>query len=215
MLAISVPHNLIKEKHCDVPEVKLTAGTVACNTNSICSDLWLVIKGCMRVYKRAEDGRMYTLYRVNAGECCGLTISCILNKTRFPAVLEVEEDVLAYVIPASQVRRFMRNNIEWQSYLFTQLGKKITQLTDLTDNLVFNNMESRIANLLCSRLGVSNTQNKTLRVTHQIIANEIGTSREVASRSLNHLESKGYLELRRGEITVVNYDALKRYCMIH
>ena len=214
MFAIPVPQKLINQAHSNVYKVTLKSGETARHTNGKCTDLWVVMKGCLRVYKRSEDGRMFTLYRVNAGECCGLSVSCIINKTTFPAVIEVEEDILAYAIPASMVRRFMHNNIEWQAYLFTQMGKKIRQLTDLTENLVFNNMESRIANLLCLRL--RNNDNKTtLQVTHQLIANEIGTSREVASRSLNHLEAKGYLELRRGEIKVTNYNALKQFSTIH
>jgi CRP/FNR family transcriptional regulator len=194
--------------------VTLSSGDIACNLDCFCSSLLVVKKGCLRVYKRSEDGRMFTLYRVNAGECCSLTISCILHNTKFPATIEVEKDVVAHAISAFHVRKYLLENNKWQKYIFDQLSNKVTQLTDLTDNFVFNNMEARIANLLCRRLD-RKYQISVVHATHQTIANEVGTSREVASRSLNLLESKGYLELKRGEIKILDFDALKNYSTLH
>ena len=214
MTAIAVPKDLVEQDNHAVHEVKLASGEIACDTDCHCSNLLVVAKGCLRVYKRSEDGRTFTLYRVNAGECCSLTVSCILNDTKFPAIIEAEEDVIAYVIPARHVRKCLREDTKSQEYIFDQLTKKVTQLTDLTDNLVFNNMEERIANLLCRRLD-SRCGKSIVYATHQVIANEVGTSREVASRSLSLLESKGYLELKRGEIKVIDFDALKNYSTLH
>ena len=214
MTAIAVPRELVEQDNHAVHEIKLSSGEIACDTDCLCSNLLVVEKGCLRVYKRSEDGRMFTLYRVNSGECCSLTVSCILNDTKFPAIIEAEEDVVAYLIPAPHVRKCLREDIEWQQYIFDQLSKKVAQLTDLTDNFVVNNMESRIANLLCRRLD-SRFGKRVVYATHQIIANEVGTSREVASRSLSLLESKGYLELKRGEINVIDFDALKNYSTLH
>jgi len=211
MTSIAVPKELPKQ---ETHEISMNMGEIACDLNCLCSSLLVVEEGCLRVYKRSEDGRMFTLYRVNAGECCSLTISCILNHTKFPAIIEVEQDVVAHVIPASCVRKYLREDNEWQKYIFDQLSKKVTQLTDLTDNVVFNNMEARIANLLCRR--IDKKSGKTVvRATHQAIADEVGTSREVASRSLNLLESKGYLELRRGEIRVIDSEGLRDYSTLH
>ena len=211
MTAFAVPKELVQQGNHDVREVRLTSGEIACNSDALCSNLLVVEKGCLRVYKRSADGRTFTLYRVNSGECCSLMISCILNDTKFPAIVEVEDDVLAYLVPAQHVKDRLKADVEWQQYIFEQLTKKVTQLTDLTDNLVFNNMDSRIANLLCRRL----EGRLVIYATHQCIANEVGTSREVVSRSLRLLESKNYIKLMRGQIEVVNFDALKSFSTLH
>lgn len=211
MTALDIPRELIKQGRQGIREVRLNSGQIACNNDSACSNLLVVAEGCLRVYKRSTDGRMFTLYRVNTGECCSLMISCILNDTKFPAVVEVENDVVAYLIPARHVRKWLSENLDWQSYIFKQLTKKLTQLTDLTDNLVFSNMDSRIANLLCRRLG----GDRIISATHQSIANEVGTSREVVSRSLRILESRGYIKLTRGQIEILNFDVLKSFSTIH
>lgn len=211
MTAFAVPKELIQHDDHDVREVRLSSGEIACSNDTLCSNLLVVEKGCLRVYKRSVDGRTFTLYRVNSGECCSLMISCILNDTKFPAIVEVENDVLAYLVPAKHVRKRLKEDIEWQQYIFEQLTKKVTQLTDLTDNLVFNNMDSRIANLLCRRL----EGRLVLYTTHQCIANEVGTSREVVSRSLRLLESNNYINLKRGQIEVVDLDALKSFSTLH
>jgi CRP/FNR family transcriptional regulator len=211
MKAIKMAKELIDDNQEYIRSIELSAGQIACAEDNYCPDLLVVKKGCLRVYKRSFDGRTFTLYRVAAGECCSLMISSILNKTTFPATIEVEDDVLAYVISAQYVRQCLRNDRQWQDYFFRSLTQKVTQLSDLTNNLVFNNMDSRIANLLCLRLG----EERTICTTHQCIANEVGTSREVVSRSLRLLESQGYVKLMRGQIEIIHLDALKSFSGLH
>lgn len=207
MTALNIPKELLEYDKNSIREIKLISGEVACNIDSESPNLLVVEKGSLRVFKRSADGRMFTLYRVNSGECCGLTVSCILSNSKFPAIIEVEEDVVAYKISAKQVRSWLQSNLMWQTYIFQQLTNKFTQLTDLTDNLVFNNMDSRIGNLLCHRLGNC----RVIYATHQCIANEVGTSREVVSRSLRFLESEGFIKLTRGKIEILDSTALKNY----
>jgi len=211
MTTFSVPKELIETNNQNIREIDLRSGEIACNNDSACPSLLVVAKGCLRVYKRSEDGRAFTLYRIQAGECCSLTIACILNDTRFPAIVEVEEDVHAYAVPAQHVRKCLREDEHCQEYIFEQLSRKVTQLTDLTDNLVFNNMDSRIANLLCRR----EQGNSVVVATHQNIADEVGTSREVVSRSLRLLESREFVRLERGQIKIIDYEGLKSFSRLH
>ena len=211
MPAIKIPIELLNNDNVKVRVVRLNSGEITCQNNSLCPSLMIVEQGCLRVYKRSADGRMFTLYRVNPGECCSLTVSSILNNTMFPAIVEVEDDVLAYVVSAQHVRDWLRKDSQWQAYIFKQLTVKLTQLTQLMDNLAFDCMDSRIANLLCRRLGKS----RVICTTHQCIADEVGTSREVVSRSLRTLECKGYIGLTRGRIEAVNFEDLKRFSTHH
>ena len=211
MKALKIARELYHDDRNKIRTIELLSGQVACAEDKFCTELLVVEKGCLRVFKRAFDGRTFTLYRVNPGECCSLTISCILNQTTFPAIVEVEDDISGYVVSAQHVRQWLKNDNEWQAYFFQQLTQKLTQLTDLTDNLVFSSMDSRIANMLCRLLA----EKGVIFATHQCIANEVGTSREVVSRSLRLLESKGYIKLLRGKIEVTRLDALKDFSILH
>ena len=211
MRAIEIPKELIKEDFENVRQVKMLSGEIARETDSDCLNLLVVKKGSLKVYTRSADGRTFTLYRITSGECCCLSIACILNGTKFPAITEAEEDVVAYVISATHVRKWLSENHSWQSYIFTQLSRKITQFTNLADNLVFHNMDSRIASLLCTSSG----SQSIINTTHQCLANEVGTSREVVSRSLGHLEAEGYIKLTRGQVEIVDFEALHSYSALH
>ncbi len=211
MNALEISRELIEQDQSYIREIRMSSGEIACDSNCDCSDLLVIVKGILKVYTRSADGRTFTLYRVNSGECCCLTISCILNGTKFPAVTEVEEDVVAHVISASHVRKWLRENQRWQSYIFGQLTNKITQFTSLTDNLVFHSMDSRIANLLCN----CSDNDNVVYSTHQCLASEVGTSREVVSRSLGNLESRGYIKLTRGQVEIVDFKALYSYSTLH
>ncbi len=208
---MKIEKKLIDDNQDYIRSIELSAGHIACAEDNYCTDLLVVRKGSLRVYKRAFDGRTFTLYRVSGGECCSLMISSILNKTPFPAIIEAEDDVSAYVISAQFVRQCLRNDKHWQDYFFNLLTQNITQLTKLTDNLVFSNMDSRIANILCCLMA----DKGVIFATHQAIANEAGTSREVVSRSLRLLESRGYIRLLRGKIEVNRVDALRDFSALH
>lgn len=158
---------------------------------------------------RSADGRTFTLYRVYPGECCCLSIACIMNGNKFPAFTEVEGT--AYVISSDYVCKCMNGNMQWQTYLFKQLISNITQFTDLTDNIVFNSMDSRIAKLLSKRF----EKYDVVHITHQSIANEVGKSREVISRSLGHLESKVLIKLARGQVEIIDHEGLESFLLLH
>ena len=211
MRALEIPKELIQKDFGDVREIKMLTGEVACDADTECSSLLVVEKGSLKVFRRSSDGRTFTLYRISPGECCCLTVACILNGTKFPAVVEAEGDVVAYVISAQHLRKWLKEDQEWQSYIFTQLTQKITQFTSLTDNLVFHSMDSRIASLLCNSSGGQ----YFINTTHQCLANEVGTSREVVSRSLGHLETEGYIKLTRGQVEIVDFKALQSYSVLH
>jgi len=207
MQAIKFPDNLLYQCNKHIHEYKLTRGHIVCDDNSKVLKLLIVESGCLRVYKRSKDGRTYTLYRVQSGECCSLTIACIINNLRFPAVIEAEsEEVVIHEFSANLVKQHIQEKKSWQNFIFAQLSQKFTQIIDLTNNMVFNSMESRIAHLLLRR----QDHYKCISSTHQCIANEVGTSREVVSRSLRLLESKGCVKRTRGEIEIIDEEALNQ-----
>jgi CRP/FNR family transcriptional regulator len=211
MKALEIPKEIIEQDPSQVKLVQLISGHVAPYNDSHCTNLLVVEKGNLRVFMRSADGRTFTLYRVYSGECCCLSIVCIMNGNKFPAFTEVEGEGTAYIISADYVRKCMNENTMWQSYLFKQLTSKITQFTDLTDNLVFNSMDSRVAKLLSKGF----EKYDVVHTTHQSLANEVGTSREVVSRSLGHLESKGLIKLARGQVEIIDHKGLQSFLLVH
>jgi CRP/FNR family transcriptional regulator len=209
MKATLIPQNFIEQHRNEIREINLAPHHIAHEMNTPCLNLLVVNQGSLRVYKRSLDGRMITLYRINAGECCSLSVACILSDSEFPAVMETEDAVTGYIIPAHYVRQWLHDNASWQSFIFQQLARRVTDLTELTDNLAFSNMNSRVANLLSRR-----SIHKMVHATHQCIADEVGTSREVVSRSLRELEAKGFIKLARGHIKIANFEGLKNFSAV-
>jgi len=207
MQAIKFPDTLFYRCNKPIHEYKLARGHIVCDDNNNVLKLLIVESGCLRVYKRSKDGRTYTLYRVQSGECCSLSIACIINNLKFPAVIEAEsEEVVVHEISANLVKQLIQESKPWQNFIFAQFSQKFTQIINLTNNMVFNNMESRIAHLLQRR----QDHYKCISSTHQCIANEVGTSREVVSRSLRLLESKGCVKLTRGKVEIIDEKALNQ-----
>src|SRR5512143_1768363 len=135
----------------------------------------LLISGVVRVYKIGEMGREITLYRFGNGESCILTANAILNQKTFPAVAVVESEAEAVMIPADTFRDWVRRHDLWREFVFELLSQRLSSVMSILDEVVFRRMDARIAALL---LGTAQAGAR-IEITHQEIAAELGTSREV------------------------------------
>jgi len=154
----------------------------------------LLISGVVRVYKIGEMGREITLYRFGNGESCILTANAILNQKRFPAVAVVERAAEAVMIPADTFRDWVGRYDLWREFVFDLLSQRLSSVMSIVDEVVFRRMDGRIAGLLLSRLRAGSR----IQTTHQEIAAELGTSREVVSRILEGFASAGLIDALRG-----------------
>ncbi len=171
-----------------------------------CKNLALLLSGSVRVYKTAENGREITLYRLGAGESCVLTASCIFAHNSFPAVAVTEEEVEAAVIPSHVFREWIDCHAIWRNYVFNLLAKRLSSVIMTLEEVVFLRMDIRIAEFLIKLYGSGKVD---VKITHQDIAMELGTSREVVSRILKNFESEKLISQKRGFITVHSIDSLK------
>jgi CRP/FNR family transcriptional regulator len=190
------------------PEVTHTsapAGMVISNTGDPCHDLILLQKGKVRVYRPAKDGRAITLYHVAQGESCILTASCILNTLTFPAIAEIEQDAEGIVIPAKKMLQWLTSEPLWQHYIFSLLSHRMADLISLVDNLAFCTLNVRLAQWLLTQ----SSHQKEIITTHQVISEELASSREVISRLLKEFERQGLISLQRGIISVLNREKIK------
>jgi CRP/FNR family transcriptional regulator, anaerobic regulatory protein len=176
-----------------------------------CDFLPIVKTGLVRVYKLSPNGQEMTLYRIKAGESCILTISCLLTNKKFPAVAFTESESEVILIDAKTVKRWINRHNSWRDFIFNYMSNIIFKVIALLENTTFNRTESRIIDFLLSN---SDEKGFKLNLTHQHIASEIGTSREVVSRILKDLEIKQIIKLSRGSISILQKDALKKKSLI-
>jgi CRP/FNR family transcriptional regulator len=185
----------------------LERGQIVCHQGHECSHLALMLKGSARVYKLGESGREITLYRIGPGESCILTASCILSHLPFPAVAECEEDVEAVVVPANDIRKWLAESPAWRDYVFSLLARRMGDIISLVEEVVFQRMDQRIAQYLLQH---AKSPQRRIEATHQAIASDLGTSREVVSRILKDFESKALIKVSRGAVELLNVSLLEK-----
>jgi CRP/FNR family transcriptional regulator, anaerobic regulatory protein len=165
----------------------------------------VLISGVVRVYKIGETGREITLYRFGHGESCILTANAILSQKTFPAIATVEQDAEAVLIPADAFREWVRRNDLWREFVFDLFSERLSTVMAIVDEVVFQRMDRRLASFL---LKAASSQNP-LRITHQEIAAELGSSREVISRLIEDFDSQGILSSGRAMIEILDFASLE------
>jgi CRP/FNR family transcriptional regulator, anaerobic regulatory protein len=165
----------------------------------------LLISGVVRVYKIGETGREITLYRFGNGESCILTANAILSQKNFPAVATVEREAEAVMIPANTFRDWVRRYDLWREFVFEMLSQRLSSVMAIVEEVAFRRMDARIASLLIER----GLRSDLIHITHQEIASELGSSREVISRILEDFSAQGVVEVSRGVIKILDRDSLQ------
>lgn len=169
-----------------------------------CNGFTLRLKGQSRVYKLSSSGREIVLYRVHAGESCVLTTTCLLGKSDYPASTILEDAVQDVLIPSATFHQLMLESSVFRTFVMEKYGALISDLIVLLDEVAFYGLDARLAKLLVD------ADSDDIKRTHQQIANELGTAREVVSRQLKTFEQNGLIELNRGSIKIKNRKALQR-----
>jgi len=165
----------------------------------------LLVSGVVRVYKIGETGREITLYRFGNGESCILTANAILSQKNFPAVATVEKEAEAVMIPAEAFRDWVRRYDLWREFVFDLLSERLSTVMAVVEEVAFRRMDARLASFLLER----SRRADSIFITHQEIAAELGTSREVISRILEDFSAEGMVSVSRGVIQVLGREALQ------
>jgi CRP/FNR family transcriptional regulator len=160
-----------------------------------CSAIAFLLSGEIRVYKIAESGREITLYEIGQGDTCILNASCILSKTTYPANAIATVGGTMLLIPGADFRRFIAQYEDMRNFVFALLSQRLTSLMTLVEEIAFGRMDERLMDYI-----IEKSENGTLYSTHQKIANDLGTSREVVSRLLKDLERRGKVIISRSSI---------------
>ena len=183
--------------------VEAPAGTVLFDVDAPCSLFLLVTSGSVRVFRPGEEREIY-LYSVERGQSCILTVSCLLGNNVYPARGLVEEDVVGYVIAHPVFAELLDRSADFRHLIFDLFGARMTNLMTLIEEIAFRRLDQRLAALLSERPTV-------LETTHQQLANELGSVREVVSRILKQFEKHGWVRLERGVIHIDDRDSLREF----
>jgi len=166
----------------------------------------LLISGRVRVSMLGDSGREITLYRFTRGECCVLTADAILGRRPFPANAHVEEASEMALIPAAAFQDWLARYPAWRDFAFQAMSARLSSLLLTLEDVAFRRMDKRLAGLLLER-GASTDQ---VSVTHQELANELGSSREVISRVLEDFQARCLVQLGRGAVSLLDRERLRQ-----
>ncbi|CEH34208.1 Crp/Fnr family transcriptional regulator [Romboutsia lituseburensis] len=173
-----------------------------------CLGFSLIIKGSIRVYKLSDKGREATLYKLNAGDTCYLSMSCMLSEDSYPAFAEVLEQSIIVFIPSNIFNEFVYNTLDFQKYIFKNLYSKFNDVLGVLEEIAFERIDVRVAKYLLLTSQKTNNS-KFIYLTQEKIAQELGTSREVISRMLTDFKNKEIITSQRGKITILDFEKLK------
>jgi CRP/FNR family transcriptional regulator len=182
--------------------VDLPAGTQLFAEGSVCRQFPLVLSGSIRVAKVGE-GRELQLYRVGPGESCVLTSSCLVGSRDYPATGVVESDVRLVVLPRAVFEQLMAQHPPFRQYVFGLFAERLTDLMGLVEAIAFHRLDRRLAAALLGH-------GKVIEATHQQLADELGSVREIVTRVLRSFAEQGLVSLGRGSIEVLDATGLRK-----
>jgi len=201
-----LPGDIRQELSSSSKVVHITAGTTVFGPGQVPDSLLLLLEGTVRVIQTSEGGREIVLYRVEAGQSCVLTTACLLAHEAYSAEGVAETDACAATIPRTVFDALISRSPSFRDFVLAAYSKRITDLFRVIDDVAFGKIDMRLAD----RLLTLSDETGVLKLTHQDLATELGTAREVVSRQLSEFQRRGWLRLARGQIEVVDAAALSR-----
>ncbi|AZA56733.1 MULTISPECIES: Crp/Fnr family transcriptional regulator [Chryseobacterium] len=173
-------------------------GEIILDENASIRSIPIVMKGLLKVIRTEEDGREILLYYIKAGESCIMSFLGGMHNEKSIVKAEVEEDSEILFLPVEKVSLFIKEYPEWLDYIFRLYHKRFEELLDIINAIAFKKVDERLLNLLTKKAEIANSN--TIVVTHEQLANELGTVRVVVSRLLKQLEDSGKVKLGRNKI---------------
>lgn len=176
--------------------------------NQPCRGFPLVLEGSIRVIKQAANGRELMLYRVKPGGSCIISSSCLLGKTQYNARGITETAVKLLVLPLPLFSSLIIQNPAFRDFVFHLFSERIANLMELVEEVAFTRLDQRLAKQLLSR------SDNVLNITHQQLANELGSVREIISRLLKGFAAQGLVGLSREQITILDREKLTQLASV-
>ena len=181
-------------------------GATVFSPQNVPDSLMFLVSGVLRVSQLSESGREIVLYRVEAGQSCVLTTACILAEEAYNAEGIAETDIEAVLLPKNAFDTLVAEEASFRNFVFAAYSRRLVDLLRVVDDVAFGRIDVRLAGRLLALAGDQNT----VHATHQNLASELGTAREVVSRVLQDFQKRGLVSLSRGTIALSDRAGLRK-----
>ena len=181
-------------------------GTVIHNGTIDCTGLLLVKQGQLRAYILSDEGREITIYRLFERDMCLFSASCVMRSIQFEITIEAEKDTEFWLIQPDVYKQIMEESAAAANYTSEIMATRFSEVMWLIEQIMWKSLDRRIAAFLLEEASIEGTD--ILKITHETIANHLGTHREVVTRMLRYFQSEGLIRLSRGTVEILNENAL-------
>ena len=190
---------------------KVDGGTLLHDGGPDCLGLLLVKSGQLRAYMLSEEGREITICRFFEMDICLYSASCVMRNMQFSVFIEAEKDSEVFVIPACLYQNLMDESLPLANFSHNLITSHLSEVMWLMEQIMWKSFDKRLAAFLLEECAVEG--NNSLKITHEKIANHLGTAREVVTRMLRYFQSEGMVRLTRGTVDIVDEKKLKKLDM--
>ena len=186
---------------------KVTKGTVIHNGSMECTGLILIKTGQLRAYILSDEGREITIYRLFDRDMCLFSASCIMRSIQFDITIEAEKDTDLWIIPAELYQSIMKESAPVANYTNELMATRFSDVMWLIEQIMWKSLDKRLAEFLLEEISIEGTEK--LKITHETIANHLGSHREVMTRMLKYFQNEGMVKLSRGMIEITDSEKLE------
>jgi CRP/FNR family transcriptional regulator, anaerobic regulatory protein len=179
----------------------MDAGTTVLSEGQVCASVPFVMDGQIRVFKTAESGREISLYRIEAGQICILSSGCGMGLAAFPASVVAEKKTTAAFLKRELFQILLNEGPTFRSFVFEQYSSRLAEIFELVQEVAFRKVDERLCQWFAEL--DAGAPGKPISATHQVLADHVGTSREVVSRILKDWEQRGFIEISRGSLRIL------------
>lgn len=185
-------------------------GAVVHNGDLDCTGLLLVRSGQLRACILSDEGRELTIYRLFERDICLFSASCIINSIQFDITVEAEKDTQFWLISPDVFKQVMMESAPLANYVNEIMASRFSEVMWLIEQVLWKSMDKRIAAFLLEEMTIEGAA--VLKITHEMIANHLGTHREVVTRMLQYFRNEGMVNLTRGTVEIINENKLHDLC---
>lgn len=186
---------------------KAEKGAIIHNGSMDCTGLLLIKSGLLRAYILSDEGREITIYRLFERDMCLFSASCIMRSIQFEITIEAEKDTELWVIPAEIYKSIMEESAPVANYTNELMATRFSDVMWLIEQILWKSLDKRVAAFLLEESAIEDSNE--LKITHEIIANHLGSHREVITRMLRYFQSEGMVCLSRGTIVLLDRKKLE------
>ena len=183
-------------------------GTVLHNGNLDCTGLLLIQHGQLRSYILSDEGREITLYRLFDRDICLFSASCMMRSIQFEMMIEAEKDTALWIVPTEVYQSILQESAPVSNFTNEIMATRFSEVMWLIEQIMWKSFDKRLAAFLLE--GIKLEGDNTLKLTHETIANHLGTAREVVTRMLRYFQTEGMVKLARGTVEITDAEKLRQ-----